>query len=497
MSGVASAHDGGFGDAREKGKRLFLRLDLDKPYPMNYGLIGTPDGGETGRPARCRLGLHPAEFYTANGHLDPSTLQGNSITDLTGQGWILQKAWDNDPSACKVFRLEHPGKYNQILAGRRADAQWLFCLEAKSGKEVWATLLGKMYLNEFGDGPRSTPTVTGGRVFVIGANGEVLCADAETGKEHWSVRPREWADEWRTGRDINGEWATIMECLGRVADSKPGGQGRWNNPDYLMVGFVGDEEAKSQMSLWCVTAAPLYVSHDFRALNDWDRYVLLNTEAIAVDQDPAGTPGSRVKVEGAAQVWARRLADGSTALVLLNAGEKPLAVGVTWAELKLTPGPRQVRDLWAHENFGEQASGYRATNLPPHGCAFLRVSPAGRLAPAPAATWAPNPGKRPTCRPLDPAGWTFSTTFPRKDDPLKNILDGDPKTGFWSYASPGHYLQIDFGKPTTFDRVVIDHKGVGPNPWSYVVYAPQSTYALLLPHCPGCARGLGSSDTAG
>ena len=42
-----------------------------------------------------------------------------------------------------------------------------------------------MYLNEFGDGPRSTPTVTGGRVFVIGANGEVLCADAETGKEHW------------------------------------------------------------------------------------------------------------------------------------------------------------------------------------------------------------------------------------------------------------------------------------------------------------------------
>ena len=72
-----------------------------------------------------------------------------------------------------------------FILGQRADAQWLFCLEAKSGKEVWATLLGKMYLNEFGDGPRSTPTVTGGRVFVIGANGEVLCADAETGKEHW------------------------------------------------------------------------------------------------------------------------------------------------------------------------------------------------------------------------------------------------------------------------------------------------------------------------
>ena len=115
MSGVASAHDGGFGDAREQGKRLFLRLDLDKPYPMNYGLIGIPGGGETDRPPRCRLGLHPAEFYTANGNLDPSTLTGSSIKDLTGQGWILQKSWDQDPAICKSFVLARPGSYNQML----------------------------------------------------------------------------------------------------------------------------------------------------------------------------------------------------------------------------------------------------------------------------------------------------------------------------------------------------------------------------------------------
>jgi outer membrane protein assembly factor BamB len=72
-----------------------------------------------------------------------------------------------------------------FILGQRADAQWLLCLEARSGKELWGTRLGNIYLNEFGDGPRGTPTVTGGRVFVIGANGEVLCADADTGKEHW------------------------------------------------------------------------------------------------------------------------------------------------------------------------------------------------------------------------------------------------------------------------------------------------------------------------
>jgi hypothetical protein len=47
--------------------------------------------------------------------LDPSKLKGNSIQDLTGQGWILQKAWDKDPSPCKGFLLNKPGKYNQIL----------------------------------------------------------------------------------------------------------------------------------------------------------------------------------------------------------------------------------------------------------------------------------------------------------------------------------------------------------------------------------------------
>jgi hypothetical protein len=86
-----------------------MRFDLDKAYPMNRGLISTDDGeGMLARTSR-------AEFYTANGSLDPSTLTGNRIEDLTGQGWILQKAWDKDASLCKRFPLERPGQYNQML----------------------------------------------------------------------------------------------------------------------------------------------------------------------------------------------------------------------------------------------------------------------------------------------------------------------------------------------------------------------------------------------
>jgi outer membrane protein assembly factor BamB len=71
------------------------------------------------------------------------------------------------------------------ILGQRADAQWLLCLDAKDGKELWATRLGEPYKNEFGDGPRGTPTVRDGLVFGLGANGELLCADAATGKERW------------------------------------------------------------------------------------------------------------------------------------------------------------------------------------------------------------------------------------------------------------------------------------------------------------------------
>ena len=68
---------------------------------------------------------------------------------------------------------------------QRRDAQWLLCLDAKDGKELWATRLGDPYANECGDGPRGTPTVREDLVFALGANGELLCAEAATGKERW------------------------------------------------------------------------------------------------------------------------------------------------------------------------------------------------------------------------------------------------------------------------------------------------------------------------
>ena len=111
---MSDGHFGGMGESEVShsvpGRRLYLRFDLDRAYPMNFCVIGCSlnNDGILGKYAQ-------AEFYTANGKLDPSTLKGNTIKDITGQGWILQKAWDKDPSYLKSFQLARPGKYDQML----------------------------------------------------------------------------------------------------------------------------------------------------------------------------------------------------------------------------------------------------------------------------------------------------------------------------------------------------------------------------------------------
>jgi outer membrane protein assembly factor BamB len=70
--------------------------------------------------------------------------------------------------------------------GEAEDQQVVFCLNADTGKIVWQTPFEKHYPEgSGGDGPRSTPTVDGKRVYVQGAWGKLVCLDAETGKPVW------------------------------------------------------------------------------------------------------------------------------------------------------------------------------------------------------------------------------------------------------------------------------------------------------------------------
>lgn len=75
--------------------------------------------------------------------------------------------------------------------GAKKDAKELCtCLSAKDSSKVWQTPLptsGGDFLDQWGGGPRSTPTVDGGFVYVLGAMGDVTCLTADKGEVKWTT----------------------------------------------------------------------------------------------------------------------------------------------------------------------------------------------------------------------------------------------------------------------------------------------------------------------
>ena len=71
--------------------------------------------------------------------------------------------------------------------GARSGNEYVFAIDRATGKTVWETLNGRRYENDRGDGPRSTPTVDGDRVYVLGGSGDLTCLESATGKKVWSI----------------------------------------------------------------------------------------------------------------------------------------------------------------------------------------------------------------------------------------------------------------------------------------------------------------------
>jgi outer membrane protein assembly factor BamB len=62
----------------------------------------------------------------------------------------------------------------------------VLCLNAADGKEIWKHEYECPYKISFASGPRCTPTVDGGKVYALGAEGNLFCLSADKGKVLWS-----------------------------------------------------------------------------------------------------------------------------------------------------------------------------------------------------------------------------------------------------------------------------------------------------------------------
>ncbi len=74
-----------------------------------------------------------------------------------------------------------PTKRNKLKGKER-----VLCLDAKTGKEAWKHEYDCPYAISYPAGPRCTPAVAEGKVYALGAMGDLLCLDAEKGGVIWS-----------------------------------------------------------------------------------------------------------------------------------------------------------------------------------------------------------------------------------------------------------------------------------------------------------------------
>lgn len=153
--------------------------------------------------------------------------------------------------------------------------------------------------------------------------------------------------------------------------------GHWNDPDYLAPELgMAAEEAQAQVGLWAIVAAPLIIGADVRGLARDTIAMLSNKDVIAIDQDPLGAQGGRVKAVGDVDAWVKPLANGDRAVALLNRGSAPRRVVADASELGLPSGAGlKLRDVWT-EAYVDSTGGLSA-DVPPRSAALYRAATGG------------------------------------------------------------------------------------------------------------------------
>jgi len=91
----------------------------------------------------------------------------------------------------RVYVMDYVAREGELVNGPndrtlRAGTERLLCLDAATGRLLWKHEYDCPYSISYASGPRCTPTVADGRVYALGAEGNLACLDAATGRLLWS-----------------------------------------------------------------------------------------------------------------------------------------------------------------------------------------------------------------------------------------------------------------------------------------------------------------------
>jgi outer membrane protein assembly factor BamB len=176
----------------------------------------------------------------------------------TGPSVVAQRVYVMDFLPAKDAEKPNP---NQIRALKGTER--VLCLDTANGKEIWKHEYPCIYRISYATGPRTTPVVAGGKVYTLGAMGDLLCLDAAKGKVLWS---KNFVNELKARVPIWGWSATPLldgnrlYCLAggdgsaMVALDKDSGKVLWKSLSSVEVGYAPPVLAtgggKRQLIVW-------------------------------------------------------------------------------------------------------------------------------------------------------------------------------------------------------------------------------------------------------
>jgi alpha-galactosidase len=227
---------------------------------------------------------------------------------------------------------------------------------------------------------------------------------------------------FRTSTDIRPTFGSILinlQTTSKFNGEGLTGPGCFGYPDMLEVGVTNSQktavgctntlgqpnctlnfvEARTHFSAWCIVSSPLVLGFDLTDNQVMDEVweIISNREALLVNEAWNGDAGVLVSKSKSLvhmtncswfndlgcdhpewMVWAKGVAPGKVACLLMNNGDRTKDVLVNFkSDLGLqecaTSGC-SVRDIHNHRDLGRFKGGFTAKNLMPHDSAFIIVT---------------------------------------------------------------------------------------------------------------------------
>ena len=192
------------------------------------------------------------------------------------------------------------------------------------------------------------------------------------------------SNAWRTGGDIRDNWRSLKSRLLTQDKWAPYARpGHWNDPDMMIVGWVGwgrgpypthltPDEQYTHISAWALQGVPMLLGNDLTKLDDFTISLLTNDEVLDVHQDVLGKQATVVSKIDSCGALAKDLEDGSKAVGLFNVTDSVTRkIAVKWPDLGIN-GKWIVRDLWRQKDLGIFENEFSA-DVPPHGVVMIRL----------------------------------------------------------------------------------------------------------------------------